>query len=48
VLTVLETWAAQQDAEWIGLQVVASNTPAIALYEHIGFVAGATNSFWVR
>jgi GNAT superfamily N-acetyltransferase len=48
VLTALETWAAQQDARWIGLQVVASNTPAVALYERLGFVAGATNSFWVR
>jgi ribosomal protein S18 acetylase RimI-like enzyme len=48
VLTALETWAAQQAAEWIGLQVVASNTPAIALYERLGFVAGATNRFWVR
>jgi ribosomal protein S18 acetylase RimI-like enzyme len=48
VLTALETWGAQQDAEWIGLQVVASNTPAIALYERLGFVADATNSFWVR
>jgi ribosomal protein S18 acetylase RimI-like enzyme len=48
VLTALETWAAQQDVEWIGLQVVASNTPAIALYERLDFVAGATNSFWVR
>lgn len=48
VLTALETWAAKQTAEWIGLQVVASNTPAIALYERLGFVAGATNRFWVR
>lgn len=48
VLMALETWAAQQDAEWFGLQVVASNTPAITLYERLGFVAGATNCFWVR
>ncbi|WP_158925978.1 GNAT family N-acetyltransferase [Acidisphaera sp. S103] len=48
VLTALETWAAKQTAAWIGLQVVASNTPAIALYERLGFVAGATNRFWVR
>jgi N-acetylglutamate synthase len=48
VLSALETWAAQQDANWIGLQVVTSNTPAVALYQRLGFVAGATNKFWVR
>jgi ribosomal protein S18 acetylase RimI-like enzyme len=48
VLIALETWAAQQDADWIGLQVVAGNTPAVTLYQRLGFVAGATNRFWVR
>ncbi len=48
VLAGLEAWAAGQDADWIGLQVVASNTPAVRLYEGIGFTAGATNRFWVK
>jgi len=48
VMTALESWAARQEADWIGLQVVSSNTPAVALYQRLGFVAGATNSFWVR
>jgi len=48
VLVALETWAAQQDADWIGLQVVASNSPAVTLYQRLGFVAGATNTFWVK
>jgi GNAT superfamily N-acetyltransferase len=48
VLIALETWAAQQHADWIGLQVVAGNTPAVTLYQRLGFVAGATNSFWVK
>jgi ribosomal protein S18 acetylase RimI-like enzyme len=48
VLIALETWAARQDTDWIGLQVVAGNTPAVALYQRLGFVAGATNRFWVK
>jgi N-acetylglutamate synthase len=48
VLIALETWAAQQDADWIGLQVVAGNTPAVALYQRLGFVTGATNTFWMK
>jgi N-acetylglutamate synthase len=48
VMIALETWAGQQDADWIGLQVVAGNTPAVALYQRLGFVAGATNRFWVK
>jgi ribosomal protein S18 acetylase RimI-like enzyme len=47
-MIALETWAAKQDADLIGLQVVSSNTPAVALYQRLGFVAGATNRFWVR
>ncbi len=48
VLRALESWASTQDAEIIGLQVVATNAPAIALYERLGFVAGARNRFWVK
>ena len=47
VLRSLEHWAAQQNVDWIGLQVVPTNTPAVALYEQLGFVIGATNRFWV-
>jgi GNAT superfamily N-acetyltransferase len=46
VMSGLLAWAAQQDADLIGLQVVATNTPAIRLYEALGFVPGATNRFW--
>jgi GNAT superfamily N-acetyltransferase len=38
----------QQPVNWIGLQVAAGNTPAVALYDSLGFVAGATNRFWIR
>jgi len=48
LLTTLEHWAAQQAVDWIGLQVVAGNLPALGLYRRLGFVAGATNRFWVR
>jgi GNAT superfamily N-acetyltransferase len=48
VLVALEAWAARQAADLIGLQVVADNLPAIALYERCGFVAGARNEFWVN
>jgi len=48
VLAALEHWASGQDVDWIGLQVVASNEPAIALYRSLGFVAGSTNLYWVR
>lgn len=47
VLIALEHWAAQQEADWLGLQVVATNTPAVRLYEHLGFMPGAMNRFWV-
>jgi ribosomal protein S18 acetylase RimI-like enzyme len=47
VLTALETWAARQAVDWIALQVVATNTPAVRLYEQLGFVHGATNRFWI-
>jgi ribosomal protein S18 acetylase RimI-like enzyme len=44
----LESWAASQDADLLGLQVVESNLPAIRLYTSQGFTAGARNRFWVR
>jgi GNAT superfamily N-acetyltransferase len=48
VLAALESWAAGQGARLIGLQVDAANEPALALYRSLGFVAVATNRFWVR
>jgi ribosomal protein S18 acetylase RimI-like enzyme len=47
VLAALEAWAARQAVDWIGLQVVASNTPAVKLYQQLGFMPGATNRYWV-
>jgi N-acetylglutamate synthase len=47
VLTALETWAARQGADLIGLQVVTVNAPALALYRRLGFIPGATNRFWI-
>ncbi len=48
VLTALHAWAALRDADLIGLQVVPTNIAAVALYRQLGFVAGATNRFWVK
>ena len=48
VLRALEGWAHAQGVAAIGLQVVATNTPALALYQRLGFVQGAANRFWVR
>ena len=48
VMRALEAWAAAQPIDFLGLQVVSSNTPAVRLYEQLGFTAGATNRFWVR
>jgi GNAT superfamily N-acetyltransferase len=47
VMTGLLAWASRQKTDWAGLQVVAGNTAAVRLYETLGFVAGATNRFWV-
>jgi ribosomal protein S18 acetylase RimI-like enzyme len=48
VMTALLAWAGEQDADMVGLQVVAANVAAVRLYEALGFVAGATNRFWMR
>jgi GNAT superfamily N-acetyltransferase len=48
VMTALLAWAAQQDADLVGLQAVAANLAAVQLYEGLGFVVGATNRFWVQ
>jgi GNAT superfamily N-acetyltransferase len=48
VLATLEHWATPQDINRIGLQVVAHNAPAVALYQQLGFVVGTTNNFWVE
>jgi ribosomal protein S18 acetylase RimI-like enzyme len=48
VLSALTHWAVQQGIDWIGLQVVRDNTPAVTLYQNHDFVTGATNTFWVR
>lgn len=47
VLAAVLSWAALQEADLIGLQVVAGNLPAIRLYEGSGFLPGATNRFFV-
>ena len=47
-MRALESWARGQGVDWIGLQVVATNTAARALYDRLGYVAGAKNRFWVR
>lgn len=48
VMQGLLSWAAQQDADLAGLQVVPGNVPAVRLYHSLGFGAGATNRFWSR
>ncbi len=47
VLIALERWAARQGVDWIGLQVVPTNAPAVRLYEQLGFTPAATNRFWI-
>jgi GNAT superfamily N-acetyltransferase len=48
VMAGLLSWAADQDADLIGLQVAHGNAPAIQLYHSLGFTEGATNRFWSR
>jgi ribosomal protein S18 acetylase RimI-like enzyme len=47
-MRALMIWAASLGAHTIGLQVVAGNAPAIALYRRLGFEAVCTNRFWVK
>ena len=47
VMAALEAWAASQPVDLLALQVVSTNTPAVKLYERLGFVTAATNQFWV-
>jgi ribosomal protein S18 acetylase RimI-like enzyme len=39
-LRALEAWANTHAADLLGLQVVSTNAPAVALYEHLGFLDG--------
>lgn len=48
VMRALENWASAQEVALLGLQVVATNSPAVALYERLGYVACARNRFWVK
>jgi N-acetylglutamate synthase len=48
VMLALESWAAAQGADQMGLQVVQSNDPAVTLYKGLGFEQTATNRFWMR
>ena len=55
LLIAAESWAAghaseaaSRSVDYVGLQVLAANEPAIALYRQLGFVAGAANRFWQR
>jgi N-acetylglutamate synthase len=47
VLAGIEAWAASRGARTLALQVVAANTPALALYGGLGFTPVATNRFWI-
>ena len=47
-MRALMVWAASLGAHTIGLQVVAGNAPALALYRRLGFAPVCTNRFWVR
>ena len=46
VMQALEAWAATQPVDLLALQVVSTNTPAVRLYQRLGYVAAATNRFW--
>lgn len=47
VMQALESWAAGQGADLLALQVVETNTPAMRLYEGLGFRQAARNHFWM-
>ena len=48
VLSSLEEWAAEEGATLLGLQVVADNEPALALYSRLGFRHADRNRYWMR
>ncbi|HEX2652567.1 MAG TPA: GNAT family N-acetyltransferase [Xanthobacteraceae bacterium] len=48
IVSAMEAWAAEARVHTLGLQVIADNSNAIALYEKLGFVAADFNQFWVR
>lgn len=48
VMLTLETWAALQGCEMLGLQVVETNAAGLGLYQGLGYQAAARNVFWVR
>jgi ribosomal protein S18 acetylase RimI-like enzyme len=47
-MRALMAWAASLGAHTVGLQVVAGNQPAIALYRRLGFTSVGTNQFWIK
>lgn len=47
-MRALMAWAASLGAHTVGLQVVESNQPALALYRRLGFVPVCTNRFWMK
>jgi GNAT superfamily N-acetyltransferase len=46
VMAALETWAAEQGATTLWLQVLEGNAPARALYDSLGFTA--VGAYWYR
>jgi len=47
-MLALMVWARSLGAHTVGLQVVAVNAPALALYRRLGFRPVCTNRFWVK
>ncbi len=47
-MRAMEHWAFTQDAGLMGLPVVSTNAATIGFYKRLGFVAGATNCYWMR